>query len=136
MSKDVEVARRVGAYIRTSADGQSGDTSLASQERIVRDFCEQEPSLTLADLYIEKGESAFNDKCNVRPEFERLNRDVLEGRIQVIVTPSLDRLSRRATDVRGYVDLLEKPGVDIISLQPYVNTTARISGSYDENARR
>ncbi len=129
MSKDVEVARRGGAYIRTGADGRSGDTSLASQERNVRDFCEQEPNLTLAELYIEKGESAFNGKCHVRPEFERLIRDVLKGRIQAVVTPSLDRLWRRAADVQGYVDLFENHGVEIISLQRYVNTTARISGN-------
>ena len=124
MSRTVRELRRVGAYIRVSTEMQVDGYSLASQESEVREYCDRDRGLTLAELYVEKGESAYNEKSAERPQFSRIMKDALEGRIEVILTPTLDRFSRRMTDISRSIDLLEKHGVGFISLQPFVDTTS------------
>ncbi len=75
MSRTVRELRRVGAYIRVSTEMQVDGYSLASQESEVREYCDRDRGLTLAELYVEKGESAC--RCSAKMSAQVSSENVL-----------------------------------------------------------
>lgn len=88
-------SNNVAIYLRLSRD--DGDKleseSIGNQRKIIYDFIEnsKEEHFTVIDEYIDDGYTGttFN-----RPDFQRLLRDIEEGKINVVITKDLSRLGR------------------------------------------
>lgn len=89
---------RAAVYCRISFDPEDGRGGVEDQERDCRRFATSR-EWEVVGAYIDNDRSAWNGKA--RPEFERLIRDVTDGRIDAVIVYRLSRLGR---DVREQED--------------------------------
>lgn len=92
-----------GVYVRVSQDRDEDETSTERQESSCRAFAAAR-EWAVADVYRDAGISAY-DRRAVRPELERLRRDLQAGRLAVVLVWRSDRLFR---NLRGFVDFLDE----------------------------
>ncbi|WP_320951627.1 recombinase family protein, partial [Hungatella effluvii] len=92
-----------GAYIRLSVlDGHQCDSdSIENQEALVRAYIENDPSLTLYDVYSDNGETGVNFE---RDDFERLLDDIRAGRIDCVIVKDLSRFGRNYIEAGEYLE--------------------------------
>lgn len=103
---------RAAIYARFSSDLQD-ERSIIDQVALARKYVEAR-NLTLVEVYQDaaiSGASTLN-----RPGLQELLADALVGRFQVIVTESLDRLSRSQADIATLYEKLTFLGVRIETL--------------------
>jgi len=119
--------KRIGIYIRVSTEEQARmqDGSLVSQKNRIIEYIEHQNKINknwgeAVDFYIEEGKSAKNMN---RPEFKRLLNDVQAGRINLIISTELSRLSRSIRDFCEVWDLLKKHNCNFITLREQFDTT-------------
>ncbi len=84
---------RAAGYFRVSDEGQVDNYSLGSQRRAFVDFCEQK-GWDIVKAYNEEGRSAWKETISSRPAFRQMLDDVRDHMFDVVVTHTLDRLSR------------------------------------------
>ena len=92
-NKVIGVALRVAGYIRVSSLDQVDGFSLDAQRRAIETLCEQE-GWNLVEIYVDEGKSARRDSATKRPAFSRMLEDATQDRLDLVVTHTLDRLSR------------------------------------------
>ena len=100
------------AYARVSTTEQAKGYSIEAQ----LDACHQHgdgQGWTLYADYTDPGHSGASDK---RPAFQRLVRDALAGRFQVILMHKFDRFSRNRLYSVTYKSLLRDKGIQVISI--------------------
>ncbi len=109
-------------YLRVSTKEQAEEGySIAAQQeactRYVRD-----KGWDLVDVYSDRGESA---RTADRPQFQLLLRRIQEdGRIRFLVVHKLDRLARSIRDYAAVRDLLDRAGVQLVSVTEGLEATA------------
>lgn len=81
----------IAAYIRVSTKGQRTDSQ---EQELQAWFSANGYDLSQVNWYVDKE----SGKTMKRPEFDRLQRDIFDGRVQTVVCWKLDRLSRRLRD--------------------------------------
>ena len=89
----VKVVLRVVGYIRVSTLDQVENYSLDAQKSAIETLCEHE-RWELVEIYAEEGKSARSDSLSKRPEFKRMLEDAALDKFDLVVTHTLDRLSR------------------------------------------
>ncbi len=73
---------RCGVYVRVSTDDQrDNDYSIDSQLRMIKEYCEKN-NYDIVDVYNDAGHSG---KDLMRPEMQRLLKDIKSHKIEVIV---------------------------------------------------
>ena len=83
--------KSVAAYVRVSTKGQNTD----SQEQEIKAWLRNNGyDLRHVEWYIDR----VSGKTLRRPEFDRLQRDIFDGKVKTVVCWKLDRLSRRLRD--------------------------------------
>jgi len=98
--------KKIAAYIRVSTVSQNLD----GQKKSIQDWLGGHG--LKADFYEDKSTGNNLD----RPEFERLQKDIFNGKVSTVVCFKLDRLSRSLKDgVTVLTDWLEK-GVRVVSV--------------------
>ncbi|MRN44647.1 MULTISPECIES: recombinase family protein [unclassified Brucella] len=102
---------RVALYARYSFDNQR-DASIEDQLRICRARAEKE-GWTVVDSYTDR---AISGSSLLRPGVQELITDGLKRRFDVILTESLDRLSRDQEDIAGLYKRMRFAGVSIVTL--------------------
>ena len=102
---------RAAIYCRFSSDLQK-PTSLADQERICRQYIEQQ-GWTTVEVYADAAISGSHDH---RPGYQRMLNDARRGVFQVLVAEDLDRLNRRLEHSANLYSRLEFVGIDIHAL--------------------
>lgn len=93
----------VGIYCRLSRDDNNGNLesmSIANQRTMLCDYV-REKGWEIRDEYIDDGYSGTNFD---RPDFKRLQSDILAGRINCVITKDLSRLGRNYAKVGYYTD--------------------------------
>lgn len=90
------VRRRVAAYARVSTDSEEQLTSYEAQVDYYTKFIRENPDWDFVEAYTDEGISAVNTKH--RNGFNRMIRDALAGRIDLIVTKSVSRFARNTVD--------------------------------------
>lgn len=92
-----------GAYVRLSVlDGHQCDSdSIENQEALVRAYIENDPSLSLYDVYSDNGETGVNFE---RDDFERLLDDIRAGRIDCVIVKDLSRFGRNYIEAGEYLE--------------------------------
>ena len=58
----------------------------------------------------------YSGKNSKRPEFQRLRKDIIAGRVDVLVIPRLDRLYRNLESQLRYIRFLKNYNVELVSL--------------------
>jgi DNA invertase Pin-like site-specific DNA recombinase len=118
------VAGRAVGYIRVSTGKQVEDGfSLEAQRRRIEAFCTAK-GWDLVEVYADEGRSAGAGKS--RPEFDRMEADVLADGVSHIVAIKLDRLGRSASQLLKFYDKLEAKGVGIVTIDDGIDTSTAV----------
>ncbi|MFA5299348.1 MAG: recombinase family protein [Lutibacter sp.] len=91
MSPKIQNVKIVAAYCRVSTIDQ--EKGLKSQEKSLQDYCDNHGFANLV-WYRDKITGSTTD----RPAFNKLQRDIFDGKIKTVVCWKLDRLSRSLKD--------------------------------------
>ena len=102
---------RVGCYARTSSDLPCQEGSIEFQEVHLRHLVESTPNWTLVDMYVDEGLSG-TDNAN-RPAFQRMMADCRAGKIDMIITKSISRWGRSASQSLKALQELYDLDVDV-----------------------
>ena len=86
---------RCGIYVRVSTDDQRDNGySIDSQLRMIKEYCEKN-EYDIVDVYNDAGHSG---KDLMRPEMQRLLKDIKSKKIDKLVAIKVDRLTRNNYD--------------------------------------
>lgn len=96
-------------YARFSSDNQRVQ-SIADQFRICEEYCKNHDLLITAKY----ADEAMTGRNDMRPEFQRMIKDGVSHKFQVLVVYALDRISRNTYDLVYYEHKLQKAGVHIV----------------------
>jgi len=114
--------RRIAIYARKSVESDKGDSI-----NIQVDKCRNYITSTSKDgdeleffVYQDEGYTGAN---TYRPDFQRLMRDIEQGKIDVLVCYRLDRISRSVADFTRNYETLKKRNVSFVSINEKFDTT-------------
>ncbi|MDI5927755.1 recombinase family protein [Rhizobium leguminosarum] len=102
---------KVALYARYSSDNQR-DASIEDQLRVCRARADRE-GWTVVDSYSDR---AISGASLLRPGVQELIADGLKRRFDLVLTESLDRLSRDQEDIAGFYKRMRFAGVSIVTL--------------------
>lgn len=102
---------KVALYARYSSDNQR-DASIEDELRLRRARAERE-GWTIVDSYSDR---AVSGASLIRPGIQDLIADGLRRRFDLILTESLDRLSRDQEDIAGFYKRMPFAGIGIFTL--------------------
>ena len=112
------MAKAIG-YVRVSTEEQAeSGLSLAHQRAKVEAYCIA-TDLDLVAVIEDAGESA---KSLNRPGVQKVIEAVKAGEVAAVVILKLDRLTRSVRDLGTLVDLFDKTGAALVSVQDSINT--------------
>ena len=101
-----KVKNLCGLYLRVSTEDQAREGfSLPEQKERLETFCKFK-GYEIVDYYEDAGISAKTG--NFRPEFERLKEDIKSKRINTIIAPKLDRITRSIFDWEKLMTFLDE----------------------------
>jgi site-specific DNA recombinase len=121
MAAEPGPAFRWGAVLRRSRlnpDGTEGST--ARQERAIQDYVKANSMGRIVAVYSDIA-SAHNENAR-RPDFENALTDIRAGRIDGIIAWKVDRLTRRRSQARKLLTLLEECGGRLATVVEGVDT--------------
>lgn len=113
---------RCGVYVRVSTDDQRDNGySIDSQLRMIKEYCEKN-DYDIVDIYNDAGHS---EKDLMRPEMQRLLKDIKSKKIDKLIAIKVDRLTRNNYDGFWLLNYCEEHDVKIeLILEPYDVSTA------------
>ena len=103
--------KRVAFYLRVS----TGSQTVENQRRELAAAAEQR-GWTVVDLYSDNGVSGAKGR-DKRPAFDRLCKDAVAGRFDVIAAWSVDRLGRSVLHLAQFVEDMRAAGVGLFLLK-------------------
>ena len=115
-------SNRAAAYCRLSKDDeQIGESaSIHTQRDMITGFI-RENGWSLVDVYIDDGYTGLNTN---RPSFQRMLKDIDDGKIDIVVTKDLSRLGRNYIQTGYYIeDYFPRHNVRYIAMNDAVDTT-------------
>jgi DNA invertase Pin-like site-specific DNA recombinase len=95
------------------------DQNTDTQRLALKNYCQQ-MDYQIIEEYIDNGFSGSNTK---RPAFERLLKDMREGKVSCILVFKTDRIGRSLLHLLSFLQELRNRKVDFISLTEMINTT-------------
>ena len=109
-------------YVRVSTDDQRDNGySIDSQLRMIKEYCEKN-DYSIIDVYNDAGHS---EKDLMRPEMQRLLKDIKLKKIDKLIAIKVDRLTRNNYDGFWLLNYCEEYDVKIeLILEPYDVSTA------------
>ena len=115
-------------YLRLSKEDERGmeSTSIETQRKILREYAEKN-GFFIYDEYVDDGYTGtdFN-----RPAFQRMLRDVENGRIQIVITKDLSRLGRNSGRINVLMDeYFPEHQVRYISVSEGIDTAERTAAN-------
>ena len=104
-----EVKRRVCAYARVSTDSDEQYTSYEAQVTYYKKYIQERPDWEYVDVYADEGITGTNRKR--REAFNRMIKDALDGKIDLIITKSISRflsfiISLKTNSAMGLLHIL------------------------------
>src|SRR5215831_7120774 len=113
------MVKRVALYLRVSTkNGQTVD----NQRQALTEAIGRRKGWVIVDEFADKGVSGAKGR-DKRPEFDRLLKDVVRGKIDVVAAWSVDRLGRSLQDLVGFLGELNAAGCDLYLEKQAVDTT-------------
>ena len=105
---------RVALYARVNSPLDS--LTLDSQVAAMREYVEGLPQHTVGDVYAEEGKPARKGRADSRPQFRRMMSDAKAGSVDLVLTVSVDRLTRSIYNMIQIVTELKEYGVGLKTL--------------------
>lgn len=105
------VKRRVAGYARVSTDSEEQQTSYAAQVEYYTSYIQERSDWEFVKVYTDEGISATNTKH--RDGFNQMISDALDGKIDLIVTKSVNRFARNTVDSLTTVRKLKEKGIEV-----------------------
>jgi len=113
------MTKRVGLYLRVSTkNGQTVDNQLRALTLAIG----RRQGWVIADEFCDQGISGAKGR-DKRPEFDRLLKEVVRGKIDVVAAWSVDRLGRSLQDLVAFLGELNSAGCDLYLDKQAVDTT-------------
>jgi site-specific DNA recombinase len=100
-------------YSRTSHDPKGRQAAVARQESDCRRMAEDRDWLVLEPVYRENDASASTRSEKRRPVFEQLMQDVASGGVEILLTNSTSRLTRRPMEYERLIEMHSRTGMEI-----------------------
>jgi DNA invertase Pin-like site-specific DNA recombinase len=101
-------ALRTAIYTRISKDTEGTELGVQRQEQDCRREADRR-GWEVVQVYTDNDVSATRSK--VRPEYQRMIRDIESGHIQAVVVWAVDRLTRTPRELEDIIDLADKRGL-------------------------
>ncbi|MCX5226865.1 recombinase family protein [Streptomyces sp. NBC_00233] len=95
--------KRVGIYVRISKDRKGRELGIQRQERACRELCER-LGWGVLRVYPENDVSASTTSKRRRPAYAEMLNDARDGHIDGIVVYSIDRLTRRISELSSFLE--------------------------------
>ena len=115
---------RVAIYARESGGLQVGAWSLDSQVAEGTEFAGRYTEYTVVEIYAEQGHPAWvRGVSDSRPEYRRMMSDAKAGKFNLLITTSVDRLSRNVSSLLETVEKLREYGVGYKSIHEGLDLT-------------
>ena len=122
---------KCGLYARVSTDMQaevkngSLDTQIDRLQNYVelKDSTSPEEEWKVMAIYREEGKSGKNVE---RPEYQRMIRDIEQGKINAVLCTKIDRISRSLIDFYDFHEFLEQHEATFISLDEQWDTSTSV----------
>lgn len=125
---------RIGSVSQTSmADREVVDMSveqgpdsaemrrLNAQMQQIEELCHANPGYEIAKRYMDVEQPAWNGKAATRPAYLRMMADARDGKFDLVVTVSVDRISRNVRNLIESLETLSKHGVAYRSINDKVD---------------
>ncbi len=103
--------KRVAAYARVSTESEEQQSSYDAQVSHYTQFIQGRQDWSYVDVYSDEGISGTSTRK--RDGFNRMIRDALDGKIDLIITKSVSRFARNTVDTLSTVRKLKERGVEV-----------------------
>jgi DNA invertase Pin-like site-specific DNA recombinase len=103
--------KRVAFYLRVSTGGQT-----VENQRLELASAAQQRGWTVAEIYSDNGFSGAKGR-DQRPAFDRLCKDAVAGKFDIIAAWSVDRLGRSVLHLAQFVEDMRASGVGLFLLK-------------------
>ncbi|MCM1167974.1 MAG: recombinase family protein, partial [Ruminococcus sp.] len=103
--------KRVAAYARVSTDSEEQLSSYEAQVGFYTRHIQGNPDWEFVRVYTDEGISGTNIKK--REGFNRMIRDALNGKIDLILTKSISRFARNTVDTLTTIRKLKEKGIEV-----------------------
>lgn len=120
--------QRVAAYCRVSTDSEEQLTSYKTQMKVYSEMINSKKEWSFAGLYADEGLSGT--RADKRPEFSRMVKDCLAGKIDYIITKSVSRFARNTVECLETVRRLKARGIGIYFEEQNIDTLKSDSELY------
>ncbi|MEU1230778.1 recombinase family protein [Streptomyces sp. NPDC005828] len=115
--------KRVGIYVRISKDLKGRELGIQRQERACRELCER-LGWGVRNVYPENDVSASTTSKRRRPAYAEMMRDARDGLIDGIVVYSIDRLTRRISELSSFLEDQKEHGFAFATTEGEDTSTA------------
>lgn len=103
--------KKVAAYARISLESERMNHSLSAQISYYNDFIQRNPEWEFAGVYADEGISGTSIKK--RSGFQQMLADCEAGRIDMIITKSIQRFARNTLDLLRTIRHLKELGIEV-----------------------
>ena len=123
-----EKVLRVAAYCRVSTDDIDQAISITFQIREYKKKILANPNWKYVGTYVDDGFSGTNTEH--RQGFQKLMKDAMDGKIDMIITKAVSRFARNLMDCIGWVEALQNhdPPIRVFFEQENLDTLSQTSG--------
>ena len=112
--------KRVAAYARVSTDKDDQANSFESQVKYFKEFIEKQENWELVKIYSDEGISGTSTKNRVG--FNSMIDDVMNGKIDFVITKEVSRFARNTVDTLQITRDLREMGVGVYFMLDNINT--------------
>ena len=113
---------KIAIYTRVSTDTQADVqfNSCEAQEQKIRSFISSQESMEIFKIYSDQGYTGSNTD---RPALIEMLRDIQQGKIDLVISYKIDRLTRSPRDFYQLIEIFEKHNVNFISVTERFDTS-------------
>jgi DNA invertase Pin-like site-specific DNA recombinase len=108
---DAPRKKRLAGYARVSSGSEEQESSFEAQVDYYTKKIQENPEWEFVGIYADEAVSGLGIKN--RPGFQNMIADALDGKIDIILTKSVSRLSRNTADNLNAIRALKEKGVEI-----------------------
>lgn len=114
------IKQRVAAYARVSTEHEEQQSSYEAQVDYYTRKIKERSDWSFVEVYTDKGITGTNTKK--REGFNRMVKDALDGKIDLILTKSVSRFARNTVDTLTAIRKLKERGVAVYFEEQSINT--------------
>lgn len=114
------VRKKVAAYARVSTEHEEQQSSYEAQVDYYTKKINERPEWEFVEVYTDRGITGTNTKK--RDGFNRMVKDALDGKIDLILTKSVSRFARNTVDTLSTIRKLKEHGVAVYFEEQNIDT--------------